>query len=469
MNKYLLKLGRILVVVILIIALTACSTDVNTDEENTSSADTSEEDTSAVSDSSDELSGTLTFLSGETDEEQVVIQKEIIADFEALYPNVTVELVLVGYDDREEKILSDLYAGAPVDIVQVDPETICTWANAGILMPLDDLVQDIGEDDFMEGSRVVLDGHDYGMPYSGCSMNLYVRSDLFEEAGLEYPETWDELLTCAEALTTDDMYGICLPAGENMATALWLNMFINNGGGNIFNEDLEPTLDSQEVIDALTFYKELAQYAPPGITSYSYGEQITAFCTGQVAMSIYQGRMIARIASDAPELDEKYDIIDVPTNGIDLQYASYVYYAIGAQSENADLAKAFLKFLCTGENAMKFSMSAPGHLTPALYSVAAMLDTWEDPFLDEGTHREKVKTSFERAAADNTFCEAMNAGGVQGTTFTRNGILNTNFAYARQSNILSTMVQRVLIEDADPAEVCADAQADLEEVIADNQ
>ena len=87
-------------------------------------------------------------------------------------------------DDREESIMADLYAGAPVDLITVDCESIGTYANAGILYPLDELIERIGEDDFIPGSRVQIDGHDYGFPYAGCSMQMFIRTDLLEEAGL---------------------------------------------------------------------------------------------------------------------------------------------------------------------------------------------------------------------------------------------------------------------------------------------
>ena len=417
------------------------------------------------------LSGEITFLSGETDDEQVVATREIIAAFEAANPGCKINLVLAGMDDREEQIMSDLYAGAPVDLITVDVESIGTYAAAGILYPLDDVIADIGEDDFITGSRVIVDGHDYGFPYAGCSMLMYVRKDILEANGLEAPKTWDELLTVAAALTKDGMYGCCLPAGQNNCTTLWMNMFINMAGGNVCGEDLKPTLNTPEVVKALTFYRDLAQYCPEGITSYGYGDQITGFVSGSCAISFYQGRIIARVASQAPDLLDKYIIcpIPVPADGVDLQFASYNYYALGKNTQNPELAKAFLKFMCTGENAANFALTAPGHMTPSLYSVKALISeiapASTDPIVANNV--DKIEYSFNHAAADNTFNESANAGGVHGTTFERNGILNTNYAYVRQYNILSEMVQQVLINNMDPADAAAAAQARFEQVLED--
>lgn len=417
------------------------------------------------------LSGTITFLSGETDEEQVLVTRAVIAAFEQENPNCKIDLVLAGMDDREESIMADLYAGAPVDLITVDVESIGTYANAGILYPLDDLIQEVGQEDFITGSRLQVNGHDYGFPYAGCSMMMYVRNDLLEAEGLKVPTTWSELLEAAKALTKDGRYGCCLPAGQNNATTLWANMFINMAGGNVCGTDLQPTLNTAPVEKALQFYKDLAQYCPEGISAYGYGDQITAFCSGKAAITFYQGRVIARVFSEAPDLLDHYGVYEIPTSddGAPLQFASYNYYALGANTRNPELAKAFLKYLCTGQNAATFALSAPGHITPSLYSVKALLTdivkASEEPIIAKNA--DKILFSFDHAASEKGFNESANAGGVTGSTFTRNGILNTNYAYVRQYNILSAMVQQVLLNNEAPAAAAAAAQAQFVEVLED--
>lgn len=114
---------------------------------------------------------------------------------------------------------------------------------------------------------------------------------------------------------------------------------------------------------------------------------------------------------------------------------------------------------------MKFGMSAGGHMTPALRSVSDLmyeyLDTSEDKFAKENA--DYIKNSFAHAAGSNTFNESVNAGGVKGKEFKRNGILNPYYNYVRQYNTLSGMAQRVLIEGQDPSTAAAQAQKELTE------
>lgn len=460
------KLIGILLSFMLVISCAACGS-------NTKDTQTEENEEKKEG----ELSGSVTFLCGETDEEQVEVVKGVIADFEKENPGCTIELVLSGQDDREQTILTELYAGGAVDIITVDSESLGAYTENGLLYPIDDLVSDIGEDDFIEGSRVIVDDHDYAMPYSGFSQLLYVRTDMFEEKNLEIPTTWDELLYAAEQLTDKEkgIYGMCLPAGTNNCTELWVNTFCLTGGVSLFDENMQPRLNDERVKSALKFYTDLCQYCPDGITSYGYGDQITAFLSGKCAMTIYQGRVIAKIAFEAPELIGKYDVVPIPGgNGLtveDVQVGGYTYFAVGAGCKNPELAMAFLKYLCTGENAVSLAMSAPGHITPSLHSVADLLYDYLDTSDDEivKTSGDYIRKSYEHATAENIIYEVGNAGCAKDGEITRTGVFNSNYAYIRSYNILSNMVQKVLINGEDVNQVCENAQKELEQIIADGE
>jgi len=80
---------------------------------------------------------------------------------------------------------------------------------------------------------------------------------------------------------------------------------------------------------------------------------------------------------------------------------------------------------------------------------------------------DKILYAYDHAASDKGFNESANAGGVKDGVMTRNGVLNTNYAYVRQYNILSEMVQQVLINGVAPADAAAAAQANFVEVLED--
>ena len=52
----------------------------------------------------------------------------------------------------------------------------------------------------------------------------------------------------------------------------------------------ELIFDDPAALEAVEKWVALTEYAPPGFESYSWGDQITAFVTGNAAMSVYAGR-----------------------------------------------------------------------------------------------------------------------------------------------------------------------------------
>jgi ABC-type glycerol-3-phosphate transport system substrate-binding protein len=96
-------------------------------------------------------------------------------------------------------------------------------------LPLNDVVEGIGRDQFKTGAVLSLDESDYALGYAGGTHSvLWVRKDLFEAAGLEYPKTFEELLVAAEKLTQDtnedgqiDIYGSAF--GLSMALPISLH------------------------------------------------------------------------------------------------------------------------------------------------------------------------------------------------------------------------------------------------------
>src|SRR5690606_13083568 len=121
---------------------------------------------------------------------------------------------------------------------------------------------------------------------------LYYRTDLLEEAGYtEPPQTWDELVEVAKALTKDvdgdgniDQWGFVslgLP-GQVFNTYTFFDFLFQNGG-QLFNEEGEPAFNSPEGVEALQFMvdlKNVHQVMPPDVVTYDNNEVHEGFLAG---------------------------------------------------------------------------------------------------------------------------------------------------------------------------------------------
>lgn len=148
-----------------------------------------------------------------------------------------------------------------------------------------------------------------GVPINPNIHLLYYRSDLYEEAGLTVPETFDELLANAKALNDPPRrFGMVQRNGRSF-TAISFNFrpYLLSFGGSIFADrkaaDYTVTVNSKEAKAALDFYIALGeQTGPPNAGSISQAQQVQLFATGKAA------HMFAVIAS--------FDQLDDPNKSI---------------------------------------------------------------------------------------------------------------------------------------------------------
>jgi trehalose transport system substrate-binding protein len=101
----------------------------------------------------------------------------------------------------------------------------------------------------------------YFLPYRPNVQITYYNSGAFEEAGLEVPRTWDELLTVAQTFyEADDIGRVALqgsPEGGGGPVGVTVTDFIWQAGGDPL------VLNSPEAIEAFTFLQELGPFLNP--------------------------------------------------------------------------------------------------------------------------------------------------------------------------------------------------------------
>jgi multiple sugar transport system substrate-binding protein len=126
----------------------------------------------------------------------------------------------------------------------------------------------------------------YGIPFGAETSILAYRKDIFEEQGIEVPETYDEL---RDVMTQLHEAGI--PAltsrGQtgHQVTAAWL-FHLAPLGGRIFDDQWNPVVNSPEAVEAAEFLRHTVQTGPVGIPTFGFGEAAAAFLQGEAAMHL---------------------------------------------------------------------------------------------------------------------------------------------------------------------------------------
>ena len=170
---------------------------------------------------------TLTWWHNATNGPLPDVWEEVAAEFEEANPGVNVEQV--GYQNEELQrtlIPNALAAGDPPDLFQVWPGgELRDQVENGYLMPLDDLVPDTIESVGATVNPWQVGGETYGVPFTFGIEGFWYNTDMFEEAGVEVPETFDDLVDAVADLRESGVVPISVGAGAGWPAAHWWYQF----------------------------------------------------------------------------------------------------------------------------------------------------------------------------------------------------------------------------------------------------
>src|SRR5437899_8100639 len=191
--------------------------------------------------------------------------KNIAKRFEARHPGVKVEVEALAWGDLEPKIMQSLAAGTPPELSHGQPITCSALQSKGLLLPLDEVVQALGEANIWDQVKRVcrVGGRQYGLVHAAGTSLLIYRKDLAQKLGLKTTRTWADLVANAKAFTTGGIYGITIP-GDNLFINILLGELLKANGGIFFDQQNRPQLGSKPVPETLEFIRDLTRYAPPG-------------------------------------------------------------------------------------------------------------------------------------------------------------------------------------------------------------
>jgi multiple sugar transport system substrate-binding protein len=194
-----------------------------------------------------------------------------------------------------------------------------------------------------------IEGQTFAIPTAGESVFLIYRKDLFDAAGLEPPQTWDELLEIAQQFQEGgEVAGVAFRAQKGWQFTYTYSIFLFPFGGMMIDPETgEVAIDSPESAAALDFMKALKANAPVGIESFSFPESFGAMQNGDVAMLI-------EATAAGPEMEDPakstvagnlgYAILPAGPAGAYTGVWGWSF-GINAASEKQDLAWAVITWL----------------------------------------------------------------------------------------------------------------------------
>jgi multiple sugar transport system substrate-binding protein len=240
-----------------------------------------------------------------------------------------------------------------------------------------------------------VEGQRYGVPIDAFPRHIYYNKALFDEAGLDYPDTitWDEYVDLAEKLTNgeggDKVYGTYHHTWRSVIQAI----AAAQTGGDLLGGDYSFFADQYEVAVGLQESGAALDFGTANAQQASYRTMFETEATAMLPMGTWYIAGILAV-KDAGESDVDWGIAPMPQRPDSSEVVSFgspTAFAVNEKAANADAAKTFVEF-AAGEDGAK-AIAEIG-VVPALQSP----EITEAYFALEGMPTDELsKRAFEPA------------------------------------------------------------------------
>ena len=298
------------------------------------------------------------------------------------------DIQFVQWANAHDKFTTSIAGGTVPDVAEVGTTWTPEFGEAGALTDLSEQIE--GSElayDLVPGlleSATVGDAV-YGMPwYAGIRSFIY-RTDVFTEAGVEVPQSWDDLVAAAEKIKGARPDLIPLPVPGDSEYGVY--PFIWGNGAEIATEEggeWTSQLDSPQAVEAIEFYTGLATnqgLSTEAATTWKETDLRDQFGQGKVAMMISGSWTPKAIVQKYPDLQGKIGAFPIPgpDGGLSPSFVGGSHLGVFEESDNQELAWEFVELMTSGEFAEQWA--ADSSFFPGLKSLVNKIGESSDPLV----------------------------------------------------------------------------------------
>jgi multiple sugar transport system substrate-binding protein len=305
---------------------------------------------------------TIRFWTTEEQPERLARQEAMAADFTA-ETGIEVEVIPVTESDLGTRATAAFAAGDLPDVIYHTLQFALPWYEAGILDAdaATEVVENLGADTFAPGALAMasVDEGFASVPVDGWTQMIVYRADLFEEAGLEPPNSYANVLAAVEALhNPPEMFGFvaATKVDENFMSQVLEHVFLANGVSPVGPDGFQP-LEVGPTVEVLEFYKAIVEASPEGELFWQQSREL--YFAGRAAMIIWSPFILDELAglrdsapptiNDDPtsrDLAERTGIVTNfagPSNPDGAAWADIRYFGVTADADT-EAAQAFIEY-----------------------------------------------------------------------------------------------------------------------------
>jgi len=366
-----------------------------------------------------------------------------IEEFEQTHDGVTIEFINVPRDSFADQMTTLFASGSPPEIVHLASFEFHAFADNGWLEDLDPYIERSGLDisGWAGQDRCQWEGRHV------CLMMLYFggimgyNAAMLEEAGLAVPTTYEEYIEAARALTRDldgdgliDQYGVGLSTASGAGVYLSeLLSYVLDAGARWTNEGGEPTFNTPEMAEALGRWKTLINenLTPHDLAA---GDVRQLFIEGRIAMRVDGPWLYGIMRQAEPELREELGVVAPPLHPPFGGSSNVLAIPSEIDDDTKQLVWDFIELVASEELQKRFAEAAAS------------------PAPRPGAVPDDIKDAVPHF---DILLQTMNEASAAGVDRIPTGF---EIQYNEFSKMVQEEVQRMLIEDLDPADAAARIQ-----------
>ncbi|WP_337269430.1 extracellular solute-binding protein [Oryzifoliimicrobium ureilyticus] len=205
------------------------------------------------------------------------------------------------------------------DVIAINIPWLGEFVEKGVIRSMDTLIQKTGINplDFHPSiwSTARWNGRDYGVPGYCTVAILAARKDLFSDAGLDFPRTFEDVISAGRHFhsPSHDMYGAVWDGARGMPIASSFMFFLGACGQPAISlrktrtgftlegvdlEELHCTISSDAGLATLDFMRRLIDISPPDILSMAWDRTLDVFMKGKASLGYFWTMRAARFEYD---------------------------------------------------------------------------------------------------------------------------------------------------------------------------
>ena len=313
--------------------------------------------TTAMAGSHGALQGTLRIISDMSNPAPRAIMEGLAAEFDAMHPDLTVELEIVDREAWKSQIRNALSANPPDVINWYAANRMAPFVDAGLFMDITDMY-DNGDLPGLESVRgaLTMDGRAYGVPYTYYQWGVYYREDIFNELGLSEPTTFEEEIANCQVIVDSGRYCYAIGSKFLWTAGGWFDYLNMRTNGFDFHMELargEIAWTDERVRATFANWRRLIDMGAyiPDHQTYNWQEALPFLVNGE-ATAYLMGNFVVPHLREAGLTDDQIDFYQFPiiTEGLPQgEDAPTDTFHIASGAQNVAAARAFLQYVTSAE------------------------------------------------------------------------------------------------------------------------